>query len=217
MKNAVCAGGKNVQIVYATTNNGKFLSMQSGLAPYQIEVVQETLTLPEYQDETVERIAIQKVRFAYETLKRSVVSLDAGLFIPVLKNWPGPNLKFELGTLGLDGILRLLAGREDRQCHFRDALAYMDASLAEPRCFTRDIPGSLSLAQRGTPQPQHWSKIALVFIPEGDSRTLAEMSPEEYKVWKHSSHDKAPLYQPFAEWLIQHWTSSRPKEAVEWV
>ena len=49
---------------------------------------------------------------------RDFVIDDSGLFVHALKGFPGVYSSYALRTIGLDGVLRLLDGADDRSAHF---------------------------------------------------------------------------------------------------
>ena len=191
-----------MEIYYATTNQGKIQSLRRRFTESDVTVTQVPIDIPEPRSNDVQKIARAKVVFAYRQLRKPVVALDAGFYIPVLNGFPRAFVNFALETVGLDGILRLVEGK-DRSCEFRECLAYLDDSLSEPKYFIAHIKGTLSLEQKGVMQPHHWSKLALIFIPEGKKKTLGEMNHDEYAGWSQNAKEKESSAQQFAEWLVQ--------------
>lgn len=190
-----------MELLYATTNQGKVISLETQLTPYGFTVRQAPLDIPEPRSSDVEEIAAAKARYAFSHLKRPVVALDAGFYIDELKGFPRAYVNFALDTIGLGGILKLVDGRS-RACEFRHCLAYMEASLPEPMLFTDHVRGELANAKRGTLQAHHWSVLSLVFIPAGTSRTLAELSFDEYQNWRARDKDRNHYSKQFAEWFL---------------
>ena len=46
--------------------------------------------------------------------------------------------------------------------------------------FRRIVKGEISEKPLGKVRPYHWSKLALIFIPENENKTMAEMTKEEF-------------------------------------
>lgn len=191
------------QLLFATTNKGKVQTMQRDLASFGIDVIQESMNIPEPRSDDVQEIADHKVRYACKQLKQPVVVLDAGFYIDSLNGFPRAFVNFTLQTIGLEGILRLVDGK-NRQCEFRECLAYLDQTLATPKFFIAHIRGTLAPVSRGTLHDGHWSALALVFIPDGVNKTLAEMSREELDEWRAKSGVKDPHAKEFPKWFLQH-------------
>jgi XTP/dITP diphosphohydrolase len=189
-----------MEIFYATTNKGKVNSMQREFDRYGWTVKQLELDIPEPRSSDVKEIAEHKIKFAYQQIKKPVIALDAGFYIPSLNGFPRAFVNFSLETVGLEGILRLAEGKS-RDCEFREALSYMDDNFAEPKTFIGQVKGTLAKTPRGTRQDYHWSKLVLIFIPEGSDKTLAEMTKDKYTEWRKISREKESPARKFVEWL----------------
>lgn len=206
-------GAKEVHFV--TTNVGKFNTFVSdlALAGYDIEVIHENIDLPESRN-NIYQIATDKARAAYETIKKPVIVIDAGLYIPALNGWPGPFVNEALNKLGIEGILKLLEDKPRglglRRCVFVNCLAYCDETLKQPKIFESRAEGILTVAPRGKiekgKESKSWSNLDLIFIPEGESKTLAEMKEgNEYEIWRRRRLEtKESCTAQFAEWFLNH-------------
>jgi len=188
-----------VKINYVTTNRGKVQSLQGHLAVYGIEVEQRPIDLPEPRSSDVNFIAQQKAIAAYQILNEPLVVLDAGFYISSLNGFPRAFANFVLETIGLEGILKLVEGKE-RTCEFKECLAYMDEKSAEPVCFLSHIEGSLAKEPKGSMQKHLWSTLALIFIPKHSSLTLGELSPEEYASFWRDYPRESSCNKKFSEW-----------------
>lgn len=175
--------------------------MQRALAPWGIEVLHVKHDLPEMRSDNPQKIAEQKVQAAFEIVKKPVIAQDAGFYITALNGFPRAFVNFALETIGLEGILRLADGKT-RACEFRNSIAFTDSSLARPVSFITSIPGTLAPAPRGTLSDKAWSELYLVFIPDGHTQTLSEMSDEEYKDWSASIH-KTSYAAQFGKWFTE--------------
>lgn len=192
-----------MEILYVTTNKGKVQSLSRDLASYNITIRQEAMDIPEPRSSDVEIIAREKARYAFEKLQQPVVVLDAGFYIPSINGFPRAFVNFALETVGIQGILKLIEGKE-RHCDFRECLAYTDKESSESHLFTAFIRGSVASEPRGHMQPHLWSELALIFVPEGREKTLAEMTSEEYAaLWKSLSIETS-AGRMFGEWYVKH-------------
>jgi len=185
-------------IHFATKNQGKFISVSTDLAKYNIEVIQIALDLPEPRSDDLQLIAKEKARLAYEKIKKPCIALDAGFYIHSLKGFPKAFVNLVLETIGIEGILKLVNGIS-RECEFRHCLAYYDGN-SEPVCFESRVSGTLTESIRGEKKDYHWSKLSQIFIPEGSHKTLAEMSAEEYQAWREKRRANSHATR-FAEWI----------------
>ncbi|MDP3981947.1 MAG: non-canonical purine NTP pyrophosphatase [bacterium] len=187
-------------IRFATTNRGKAESMRKVLAPYDIELLQVDIELPEFRTADIRMIAEGKVRFAHEQINMPVIAQDSGFLIFSLNGFPGSFVKFVLETIGLEGLLELMRDKP-RQCEFREALAYWDGGEDGPIFFEDVIPGFLTEKPRGDLPRDAWSALWLLFIPEGQKKTLAEMTPEERNQWR-DAHARGSEGK-FADWIAE--------------
>ena len=106
------------EITYVTGNWAKILSARQILEPLGFEVEQVKLEVPELQDDLIENVAKYSAKWASDELKCDVLKNDSGLCIDALNGFPGPYTHYVDDTLGEDGILKLLAGEENRKAHF---------------------------------------------------------------------------------------------------
>lgn len=189
-----------MEIYFATTNLGKVQSLRRDLGKYDISVIQQPIELIEPRSSDVQEIAHSKIQQAYSQIQKPTIVIDAGFYIDALNGFPGAFVNFSLETIGLEGILQLVENKA-RACEFRECLAYMDQSLDEPKYFLTHVRGQLADSERGSMQKHLWSKLGLIFIPEGSEKTLAEMSYNEYLDWRKISREKNSLGQKLYDWI----------------
>ena len=92
----------------------------------------------------------------------------------------------------------------DRTCEFRECVAYLDSTLAEPKYFIAHIRGTLAAEPRGQLHEGHWSELALIFVPDQRTTTLAEMSLTDLDTWREKSGAKDPHAKEFPTWFLRH-------------
>ncbi|MBU1975708.1 MAG: hypothetical protein KKG59_04865 [Nanoarchaeota archaeon] len=189
-----------MRISYATQNDGKLISLQRDLKQYNIVVSQVNMDIPEPRSSDVQEIAQAKIQYAFDRLKQPIVVSDAGFYIHSLKGFPRAFVNFALETIDLEGMLTLVEGKE-RTCEFRECLAYLDTSLSEPKYFIGHVPGTIAKQPRGEMQDHLWSRLGLIFIPDGADKTLGEMTGEEYTAWRSKWRDKVAAGHLFGEWI----------------
>ena len=192
-------GRKMQKIYYVTTSEGKVNSLRSVLREYGIEMEWMNLALDESRSYSLKEIAQHKVLQAYKLLRKPVVALDGGFEIDALDGypwtfcWPAERI--------FDRLPRLLLPDEDRSCSFCNCFAYFDREAEEPIFFESKIEGTLAEEARGEYDPHvHWSRLALLFVPCGRTKTLAEMSADEYKEWRKERHSESYATK-FAKWF----------------
>ncbi len=187
-------------IHFATQNAGKVHSLQLVLLEYGIEIIQVPLEMSEPRYDSLDDIARHKVLSAYKNIQKPCIAVDAGCFVDSLQGFPGPYVNYVLRTIGLDGILRLVEGKT-REASLRSTLAYFDG--VDSPCFSSGIDGTLSLNPRGEEKDYHWSRLFQIFIPNGENKTLAEMSLAEYTAWRLETSRGNSSTREFGQWYSQ--------------
>lgn len=186
------------EVYFATTNKGKFNSVNASLSKYGIKVIHYMLELPEPRTYDLQEIATGKVKYAYERIKNPCIAMDAGFFLNAYKGFPRTYTNFALETIGINGIIKLVES-EDRTCKFKDAIAYFDGN--ESFVLERIIEGTVALIPKGQKKEFHWSELCRIFIPKGLDITLGEMDHAFYLKWKTTLQDDT--YQKLAERILR--------------
>ncbi len=161
--------------VYVTGNalKAKYFNTMLG-----IDLENVAVELDEIQSLDLREVVAHKARGAYEKLRRPVVVEDTKLVFPALGALPGPLIKWFLEELKPEGLCRLIDGK-DRSAIAGAAMAYYDGQTLE--IFERELLGSVSSQAKGD-TGFGWNCI---FIPEGGTLTIGEMSEAEFlKVYK---------------------------------
>src|SRR5919109_4925203 len=170
-------------ITFASTNQNKFLEVQSILSTLSITVDFYQIPLVEIQSDSLKEIAEEKAKTAFAKVGRSVIVEDDGLFIDSLAGFPGQYSSFVFKTIGNDGILKLLAGSAKRSAYFSSVIAFYNGiilSISDGR-----VDGRISdrITEGGG-----WGYDP-IFMPAGTNLTFAQLkkSKNEY------SHRKRAL------------------------
>ena len=163
------------EIYFVTGNKGKVASAKRQLGDIDVKIFDYDLVEPRSDD--VGEIAEFKVREAYEVLKKPCMALDAGFFIEALNGFPRAYVHFALDTLGIEGILKQMENVENRNCCFKECIAYYDGK--NMLYFYGNHEGTLTTSIRGNDSDKKWSDLWYIFMPYGYDKTLAEMTDEE--------------------------------------
>ena len=185
----------------ATSNKNKYLTMKRNFDRYGIELIQFEVSLPEIQSYEVEEVIKDKIKEAYNRLQKPCIVHDSGFFIPSIKGFPGALVHPILDKIDIEGILKLLENK-DRKCYFHECLAYYDGKNKDPMFFEGKINGTIPLEPKGGKAHYHWSRLFEIFIPEGFSKTLAEMEEKEYIKW-HDNDENKKYVRNFANWYLK--------------
>lgn len=133
---------------------------------------------------TIFENAVQKAKFIYDRFHVNCFADDSGLEVPELNNEPGV---FSARYAGPDkndenNILKLLnnlAGSKNRKARFITVIALI--INGKLHTFTGTINGTITTEKRGV----MGFGYDPVFLPDGFSKTFAEMSPGEKNAISH--------------------------------
>lgn len=189
---------KSKEITFVTTNKGKIASAQQYFE--NLKLVTYNYDLIEPRTDDIEEIARSKVLQAYAMVNQPCIALDSGFFIEELNGFPRAFVNFAIGTVGIEGFLKLMEGKTNRKCKFKECLAYYDGK--DIKYFYCEHNGTLSEKIKGKENPEKWSDLWYIFIPDysKDGRTLSEYSPEENKERRESVDSSI---KQFAKWYEQ--------------
>ncbi len=169
-------------LYFVTSNKGKLHEAQERFSSLGITIVQKDIGYPELQATTLEEVARFGVTNVQQQLTHPFILEDAGIFIHALHGFPGVYSSYVYHTIGLQGILRLLKGvpEKKRGATFRSVFAYA-APHAQPHFFTGECQGSIAMDEQGN----EGFGYDPIFIPQGDTRTFAQMDTREKNQFSH--------------------------------
>ena len=168
-----------MKLIVATHNQNKIKEIYEILKESNIELV-SLLDLNDHEDIiedgiTYEENAFIKAKAIYDKYKSIVFADDSGIEITVLNDEPGVNSKrfSDGGDLGNNlKVLELLKNNENREARFVCTICLYDG--IKPLYFKGEVRGTISTELRGT----NGFGYNPIFIPEGYSETLGELSVE---------------------------------------
>jgi XTP/dITP diphosphohydrolase len=137
----------------------------------------QKIDLPEPQATDVKIVAKEKATKAYELLGKACLVDDTGLTIHAWGELPGALIRSFLDNVGVEGIIKMLSQDISRIATVTTALGYCDEFGA--RVFIGKIDGKISKSPRGN----NGFGYDPIFIPDGQSKTFAEMSDVEKDIY----------------------------------
>ncbi|KAG7665865.1 HAM1 [[Candida] subhashii] len=132
-------------------------------------ITNHALDLDEIQG-TIEDVTIHKARAAAEIIQGPVLVEDTCLGFTAFNNLPGPYIKWFLASLGLDGLVNMLTGFEDKSAKAICTFGYCAGPGEEVKLFQGITEGNI-VRSRG-PTNFGWDSL---FEPKGFKETYAEM------------------------------------------
>ncbi|CAB3287935.1 dITP/XTP pyrophosphatase [Methanocaldococcus lauensis] len=182
-----------MKIYFATGNPHKIKEANIILKDLKdVEIEQIKIKYPEIQG-TLEEVAEFGAEWVYNILKKPVIVEDSGFFVEVLKGFPGTYSKFVQETIGNEGILKLLEDKDNRNAYFKTVIGYCDENGV--KLFKGVVRGKVSEEIRSKGYGFAYDSI---FIPEGENRTFAEMTPEEKSKISH----RKKAFEEFKKFLL---------------
>lgn len=182
------------QIVFVTHNKGKIAAAKRNMQDVDFEVFEYELEEPRSDD--IAYISKYKVMEAYRLVQKPCISLDCGFWIDELNGFPRAFVNFALDTLGIEGILKLMEGKENRNCRFTECLSYYDGK--EIHQFMGKHEGTLTTEIVGIDSKEKWSDLWYIYKPAGYEKTLSQMTDEERA--NRIRYESVSSMEEFAKW-----------------
>lgn len=167
-------------LVFLTSNAGK---AREAAALLGRPVEARSLDIPEIQSLDFAEVVTAKALAAAAELGVPVLVEDSGLSLPAWKGYPGPLTKFAVGAVGEAGFARLAHAWGDPRAEAVSTLglAWPGASTPEVVVASGRVAGTLAPEPRGS-NGFGWD---VIFVPEGETRTFAEMTAVEKNARSH--------------------------------
>jgi XTP/dITP diphosphohydrolase len=183
------------RVVVATGNAGKVREIEEALGGlnWQMDGM-GAFPMPEETGVTYEENAAMKACAAAITMNRTALADDSGLEVEALGGEPGVySARYGNRTSDLDRnmyLLERLRGKTNRRAKFVSVviLAYPDGHLESYR---GEVPGVILEGPRG----EGGFGYDPLFVPDGETRTLAEMSLAEKRAISHRGRALAALME----------------------
>ncbi len=163
---------------FITSNEHKYEEIRQYLKERGIECQWVRMKYEEIQDDTTEAISLASAQYLRGKVEEPFFLEDTGLYVKELRGFPGPYSSYVLRTIGNEGILSLLKGRE-RDAIFKTVISYCENGNISQ--FTGILKGRIGEYERGS----SGFGFDPIFIPEGSEKSLAEMSIREKNEHSH--------------------------------
>ncbi len=159
-----------LEILFATSNAHKFEEASSFFSTRAGSTKLKHLPFQhrELRSDSLEEIAVDAVKAAFEKCGKPVYTEDTGLFISALMGFPGTYSAWVQKKLGNGGILKLMADAGGRSAYFEACIAYHDGKSV--RVFKGRCDGAIAEGARGA----GGFGYDPIFVPRGYPQTFAE-------------------------------------------
>ena len=155
-------------LYFVTSNIHKIREVSTSLR-WPVEGVRAHLD--ELQTTDLQELATHKVMQAWEQVNAPVMVEDTALVFHAWGGLPGPFVRYFVDQVGLEGMVRSLAGFEDQSAEALCMFALHDGE--QVRCFQGRMPGRIV-----SPRGEHGFGWDAIFQPEGSELTYGEMTPD---------------------------------------
>jgi XTP/dITP diphosphohydrolase len=189
------------RLVVATRNEDKLRELAEILDGVDLEPLPDGVELPPEEGETFAANALTKARAAHAATGAAAIADDSGIEARALGGAPGVRSARFAGAGATDEenlalLLRKLEGAGDRSVSYVCALAYLDDAGRE-RLFEGRCEGQLAAEPRGSGGFGYDPAFVPADTGPEDTRTMAELSPEE----KHAISHRGRAARALAEFL----------------
>ncbi len=175
------------QLIFATHNQHKTDELHSILNNVKILSLRDIGFYDDIPEtgETLYANALLKVRAVYRTTGKACLADDTGLAVKNLGGDPGVFSARYAGENAsadenIDKLLSNLEGVEDREAKFTTVMAFMN-DQGQFRLFEGSVKGTIITERRGA----NGFGYDPVFVPEGYTKTFAEMMAQEKNSISH--------------------------------
>jgi len=180
------------RLIFATHNQGKVKEMKDILSGLDVEVLsaEEVGIFEDVVEDgkTLEENALKKARFIVEKTGDWAVADDSGLCIKALDDAPGVHSARwagdrEIANLVEHTLLKMKDVSAEKRSAYFESAAVLCAPDGRHWSFRGTINGVIPFKARGSDRPK--LPYDVIFIPEGYSKTFAEMSDSEKNSLSH--------------------------------
>lgn len=160
------------KLVFVTQNPNKVADAKKLMPGFDIDHID--FEVPEIQSMDPREITEYKIKFAYERVQKPCFVMDASLFLDCLNGFPGPFIKwYYKNTVGAEKTCQIANLFKQPGCKWTTVLGYYDGQ--DTHFLQEDVKGKVPPTPVGT-NGYDWD---VIFIPEGEKRTFAQMTFEE--------------------------------------
>ena len=175
-----------MKIVFATNNPNKLAEIRNALGDdfelVSLKDIGFEGEIPE-TGRTLEANALQKANYIFDRYQIPVFADDTGLEVTALNGLPGVDTAHYSGSRDADAnmqkLLSELRFQKDRSAKFRTVIAFVTEE--DKNLFSGEVKGQIAEAKSGA----EGFGYDPIFMPEGESKTFAEMSMDEKKQKNH--------------------------------
>lgn len=157
------------RIVFVTNNEENFENARRYLDHHKISLIQHRQANEPIPNDNLQDAVASKVKHAFRKVEEPCFVVESYFSIEALNGFPGLYTKYVFDTLGIDGLLRLMQGIENRRCVYHHCLGYYDGT--DIHFFFDEEYGTL-IDQKVGDGPEN--AISRIFIPDDFQAGLSD-------------------------------------------
>jgi XTP/dITP diphosphohydrolase len=187
------------RLIFATSNLAKLGQLRYVVAQYGFDFTVASAedlfgSAGNYAEvgHSADQIAAHGAAVVARRVDQPVMAEDTVFEVEALGGQPGVTAGAYLRTHGRRGILVAMEGQDNRQARIVSAVAYAEPGRA-PTVWNRTVPGRIAHSERWATGLPAWVSPSradplgggynAIFVPAGESRTLAEIPLAEGLTW----------------------------------
>jgi len=177
-----------ISIYFVTSNYNKLNEAKNAFKKSNFKVKKLDLELPENQHESQDQIILQKLKYAWKSIKSPLFVDDTAIYFERFPNFPGIITKQFVSGLGIKNIQKII--REKEPAYFRTLVGYADSNGF--KIFEGVLKGRLTKKNPGKINPL--AQFSSIFIPDKHSRTLEEIGGDIVSSHRRKALQKLKVY-----------------------
>ena len=188
-------------ITFVTGNQMKVSHANTAIEGFNYIFVSQKLAIIESREEEPEKVVVEKAKQAMFQLNIPLVVEDSGIFIEALNGFPKTFVHFAQDTIGINNILKMMDGVNNRKVEFRQSLAYIERGMEEPKVFSY-VDGDYTLASKvWTPKYEDTGDFDKILIPPGETEPLCRFTKDWRAKRDFEANRETIHYLQLVRWL----------------
>ena len=163
---------RTTQLCFVSSNQRKIYEMQHLFSTHNLALTCVAYKIHEIQCLNMQEIVTDKVKKAFQYLKRPVFVEQTGLYIEDFGDLPGGLTEIIWNSLTPEKFCDYFGSRDNTNAKSITAIAYCDGKQIS--IFQETLQGTISKSPQGN-RTHHWDCI---FIPEGQTKTISSLREE---------------------------------------
>jgi XTP/dITP diphosphohydrolase len=190
------------QIIFVTGNQMKVRQANEALLGTDIEVIGQKLDIVEPRAEDPKDVVVEKALQAIKLVNKPLIVEDSGIFIDYLNGFPKTFVHFAEETIGVQNIVKIMEGVENRKAEFRQSLAYIEPKMIEPIVFSY-VDGNFVIADRvWEAEFGETGGFDKILIPQGETKPLCTFNTDWRAKRDVEQNQETIHYRQLAKWIL---------------